>query len=343
MDQRQIERPHSERLKLALFAGICLLLTVLVLAYVILSRRTGGYAPTSVVDSALVDEIRKHPHILFRDASLGPGHGQLSVASLAAPRDGRVATGLACERLYGTEQAALCLIASRGFLTRYHAELLDAGLTSVARLSLPGAPSRARVSPHARFATSTVFVSGDSYASGSFSTRTTIFDIAEKAMIADLEQFEISKDGAPFKNQDFNFWGVTFTNDDDRFFATLGTGGKIYLVEARISTRSGRTLREGVECPSISPDGTRLAFKARRFEQGRLVWRLSVLDLRTMKEAPLSETRSVDDQAEWLDDGHVLYAMPRDVGSADVWVVRADGTGAPQLFLPDATSPVVIP
>ena len=42
-----------------------------------------------------------------------------------------------------------------------------------------------------------------------------------------------------------------------------------------------------------------------------------------MRETPLAEVRSVDDQAEWLDDGHVLYGL-----DGAVWSVRADGGAA---------------
>jgi hypothetical protein len=63
-----------------------------------------------------------------------------------------------------------------------------------------------------------------------------------------------------------------------------------------------------------------------------------VLDLATLQDHPLAETRSVDDQAEWLDNDTVLYA----VGS-DTWAVPADGRGAPRLFAAGADSPVVLP
>jgi uncharacterized repeat protein (TIGR01451 family) len=98
-----------------------------------------------------------------------------------------------------------------------------------------------------------------------------------------------------------------------------------------------RTLRENVECPSLSPDGTRLAFKKR---VGGLVtgaWRFHVLDLQTMTETALTELRSIDDQIEWLDDQQVLYGD----GSA-VWITAADGSGLPRKFLSQASSPTVL-
>jgi Tol biopolymer transport system component len=95
----------------------------------------------------------------------------------------------------------------------------------------------------------------------------------------------------------------------------------------------------------LSPDGTRVAYKARSIEGGRVVWRIRVLDLATKSTTKVNETRSVDDQVEWLDNDHVLYALPREASgtaSSDVWAARADGGDAPRRFIPDAFSPAVV-
>ena len=99
-----------------------------------------------------------------------------------------------------------------------------------------------------------------------------------------------------------------------------------------------RTLASNVECPSLSPDQTRIAFKEAVGGDPARGWRLTVLDLATLTRTPLAETRSVDDQAVWLDNATIGYALPRDRGS-DVWPVPADGSGAPRLLIPDAESP----
>jgi hypothetical protein len=201
------------------------------------------------------------------------------------------------------------------------------------------------MSPDGRYASVTTFVSGDSYAGSSFSTRTIILDVAGRSVVDDLEHFTALRDGQAFSAQDFNFWGITFAADSNRFYATLGTGGHTYLVQGDVAAKQVTVLRDGVECPSLSPDGTRLAFKKRVADSvGRVEWRESVLDLATLQDHPLAETRSVDDQAEWLDDQTVLYGLPQgDTGSVsdDVWAAPADGSGQPRLLVPGAWSPAV--
>ena len=91
------------------------------------------------------------------------------------------------------------------------------------------------------------------------------------------------------------------------------------------------TLRRNVECPSLSPDGRRLVYK--KLVGDPPAWRYHVLDLASGRETPLPEARSVDDQAEWLDDSHVLYRVEE-----DVWASPVSG-GRPRLYLAAADSP----
>ena len=180
----------------------------------------------------------------------------------------------------------------------------------------------------------TVFVSGHSYADGGFSTHTTIFDVASGAELGELEQFAVYRDGERIQAPDFNFWGVTFARDSNRFYATLGTAGKTYLLEGDLQARRLRVLREGVECPSLSPDNTRIAFKRLVSAGSRPVWQVAVLDLATLQETVLPlETHSVDDQIEWLDDEQVVYGLPAETATpsarTDVWALRVDGSAPP--------------
>jgi hypothetical protein len=195
----------------------------------------------------------------------------------------------------------------------------------------------------------TVFVSGHSYDSPGFSTRTSVLDTATgKFVVDDLETLTVLRDGAVFKRADFNFWGVTFAADGRHFYASLASAGAVYLVKGDLANRQMQVVHDNVECPSLSPDGTRVAFKRRApmDSAGRRIWRVYVMDLAARTETLLDkEARNVDDQVEWLDDREIAYAMPvEQEGSAatDVWAMAADASRPPSLLLPLAFSPAAI-
>ncbi|MQY36712.1 hypothetical protein SRB17_47140 [Streptomyces sp. RB17] len=279
--------------------------------------------------------------LAFLNAAPGPHRTAVSSVPSADPRGGRTASNLKCARFYAAAGTGICLQSDPGVLKQSNrALLLDAGLRTRRTFPLAGTPSRARVSSSGRFVAWTVFVSGESYSSAFFSTRTSILDTRTMRLTPSLETFSVVKDGKPYHASDINFWGVTFAADDDTFYATLNTAGTTYLVRGSISRRTVTTLVENVECPSLSPDGTRVAFKKRVLSRTDL-WHEYVLDLRTLRETPLAERHSVDDQATWLDDHTVAYALPADgkVGSSDLWSVPADGSGTPHLLIAGASSP----
>lgn len=56
----------------------------------------------------------------------------------------------------------------------------------------------------------------------------------------------------------------------------------------------------------------------------------------------LAETRSVDDQAAWLDDSTLAYAQQHEDGAKDLWSVPADGSGEPGKLVRDAHSPAML-
>ena len=282
---------------------------------------------------------------LVRHTGLDRSHGFLAVESDLGGARMRRATPLLCHRLHFAAGRGSCLVVERDFFTTYTAVLFDAAFRPRHRIPLNGIPSRTRVSPDGRHAATTVFVSGHSYADSLFSTATGIVDTETGALlVANLEELPVTRDGEPFHSLDFNFWGVTFSADGDRFFATLGTGGVLYLVEGSLADRTIRVVTEGIECPALSPDETRIAFKKRMPGGARPHWRPHVLDLATLEETALAETRSVDDQVEWLDDENILYGLPEAPGSpiAHVWALPADGSGRPAIFLEQASSPTAL-
>ena len=100
---------------------------------------------------------------------------------------------------------------------------------------------------------------------------------------------------------------------------------------------------ENVECPSLSPDNTRLAFKQRKSADIR-TWHLAVLDLASMTVSTVpGEDRNIDDQVEWLDDTHILYAVQEEGSLAtDIWQASLDSAEQPRIFVRQALSPAVV-
>ena len=170
------------------------------------------------------------------------------------------------------------------------------------------------------------------------STATFLLDTATGA---NLEEFEVWKDGRLYQAPEFNLWGVTFAQDSNRFYATLQHLTKIYLVQGDVAVRTLTVLHENVACPSLSPDGTRIAYKK---STPRVFGQLTVLDLATMKETELAETYGIDDQVEWLDNDRILYHKTDSSSSmlVSVFVLPADGSGKPEVFITNAISPVVV-
>jgi hypothetical protein len=310
--------------------------------WVLISARTAS--TTSTARAELASEaadtaapVKLGGELLVR--TVDPGNprlnGRLSEAALGASKRTVEGGRLACQRVYVAAGAGLCLaLAPSG--VEYRARIFDRDHHVRHELTLSGLPSRARVSPGGRWGALTTFASGDSYAAaGQFSTRTWIIDMRSGRRVADLERFEVLQGDRRLDRPDFNFWGVTFARDENTFYATLATAGKRYLVKGSLAQRRVELLRENVECPSLSPDGRRLAYKKR--VGGVQDWRLHVLDLETGRDVALAERRSIDDQAEWLNDATVVYGDGR-----SVWATRADGRGRPQRLLARADSPTAL-
>jgi hypothetical protein len=279
-------------------------------------------------------EVLAHTDLMVR--AVDPGNTRLNgrVYEVDGGRVVRRSADLACERVYYAGGRGICMgVAASG--VDYDATIFDSKLKPIDKISLTGLPSRARVSADGRYGAMTVFVTGDSYleSSSAFATRTTIVDMSDGREVAQLERFDVSKDGHSFDAVDFNFWGVTFAKDPNRFYATLGTGGEHYLVEGDVRDKSMRVLRDGVECPSLSPDNQRIAYKSRIGDENR--WRLRVLDLDTLADHGVAESHSIDDQVEWLDDDTLAYS-----DETNVYTVPANGGGEAKLLVRNATSPV---
>jgi hypothetical protein len=302
------------RARVLAFSLIALISVLFAVTYAIRAKRSVS-ATEDTASGVLSDEsglkaVLANPHVFFRSTRLGVGYGRLVAVSDANPSGPRFQTPLECDRVDVAAGSGACLTADRGMNTSYWAVIFDSTFQTRHRLRLSGIPSRVRLSPDGRLAGITVFVTGHSYSQGSFSTQTTLVDTRTGETRADLETFQITRDGMPFKNADFNFWGVTFAQDSNTFYATLGTGNDLFLIRGDASAHRGEVIARDIECPAISPDNKLIGFKKRSGAGGRTVWRLAVLTLSTSEERLLQgESRSVDDQVEWLDDNRILYSI----------------------------------
>lgn len=289
----------------------------------------------------------KARHLLFRSTALDDNFGRLGYVPLNALSGARTLTNLRCERIHFAGGRGVCLFAERGVITTHGALVFNDQFQPQQQIALRGIPSRVRVAPNGEVAAITVFVSGHGYGVAGFSTHTTFVSLKTgQPLVDNMEKFRVLRDGERFHEADFNFWGVTFARDSNRFYATLGSGGRTYVVEGDLRKLAARVLRGDVECPSLSPDNTRIGFK-KRFGGvlSPVTWRLSVLDLKSLEDRLLAETRSVDDQVEWLDNDNVLYALSdatTSTAATDAWSAPATGSGEAKLVLPKAYSPVVM-
>lgn len=333
--------PMTRARRLQALLALCAVAAVVAVAYTAFAVRRNARDAATKSGRASLAAPPAAPYLMVRSTASDETWRRLVLVPLAAPDGPGYLTSLTCERAYFAGGRGVCLVEeTENLITKHYADVFDRHFTRRQRFPLTGLPSRTRVSPDGRFAGITVFEHGHSYAEEGFSTRTTIVDTVAGRMLGDLEQFTIWRDDQRFHAVDFNFWGVTFSHDSNRFFVTLATAGVKYLVEGNIEKREGRVVRTGVECPSLSPDNTRIAFKYLTGRAG--AWQLRVYDLRSGVETPLTnETRSVDDQVDWLDNERVMYHITGSRG-ADIWVLRTDGTGSPQILREYAYSPAVI-
>ncbi|PWR05514.1 hypothetical protein DKT68_26345 [Micromonospora acroterricola] len=319
----------STRAKIGVAAASAVLLGAVAAGYAATAAQPDRTPPPAAGDQAVT--LTPGPRLL----TITDRH--VSSVATADPTGPRTVSGVECLRVYAAAGTGVCLKQETPW--SYQVVVLDAALRPTRSLPVPGLPNRARVSSSGRMVSWTTFVGGDSYTTSGFSTRTGILDTGTGATVTSLEEFAVTRDGRSYRNPDVNFWGVTFTADDNRFYATMSTAGKRYLVRGDVAARRVETLKENVECPSLSPDGTRVAFKEAVDADPAKGWRLSVLDLATMRVTATAETASVDDQAAWLDAGTLAYTLRQDDGRPDVWGVPADGSGSPKLLVPGAESP----
>ncbi|MFJ2617880.1 hypothetical protein [Glutamicibacter sp. NPDC087344] len=299
-------------------------------------ERTSG-----VSAAALRETMPSGDRIVFRNTAMGEGYGTLAAVALDAPGGERALTGIVCDRVAQRAGLISCMRTQRGIPTTFHNDVLDTQGDALETLPLPGIPSRTRISDGGLVAT-TSFVTGHSYAAGSFSTETTVTR-ADGTGYGNLEEFTMMVDGKELTAVDRNVWGVSFVSEDE-FYVTVASGGSTWLMHGSFSARTLTSVHDNAECPSVSPDRTRVAYKKRTGSGATVHWDIAVLDLKTGQETIIGLRDGFDDQLEWLDDDRLLFGVPRvgEVGDSDVYVIDAQPEAEPELLIEHAWSPSVV-
>lgn len=291
-------------------------------------------APPSVGDIAFVNRI--------------PGDDYLRLSVIGDDGERRL-LDRSCDRFHTAEGTLLCL--TQTSLGLYQAQLID--LTDpespVVHSEVAALPSRARLSQDGQWASWTVFISGSGYQDvGGFSTVVRIRDIAA-GRSADMSTYEVVSDRTEFKFDEPTYWGVSFGTDGE-FWVTGQFDGFLEVLKGSTVDQTLTPTGLTGSCPSVSPDGKTLVYKRQVIEYGKADrYQLVAHDLETGNEWELGESRSVDDQVEWLDNDTILYGLHApgvEVAAAsfpefDVWQLDIAEGSEPELLIPLADSPSV--
>jgi hypothetical protein len=262
--------------------------------------------------------------------------------------DTRIILDLACDRAHASRETLVCLRPASGPAGQ-RATIEVSSVTSsgfgTAVFGAVGRPSRARVAADGQASAGTVFVSGHSYLDiGQFATATDIFvGTGDERKAHSMEtDFTVEGEQPRHRAVDGNWWGVTFGPDGDDFFVTYGSGGATEILRGSVSEQRVRPYLQGVTCPSLSPDGRTIVAKR---PIGGGAFEMVAIAVDEGRSVVLPESRSVEDQVEWLDDDTILYALPHEDAAdgpqpaMDIWALDIAPGAEPELFLPYAASP----
>lgn len=300
--------------------------------------------PQPTVEAAIEPGLAAAPgEVMVINRVPGPDYGRLAIRHA----DGtRTLLDRTCLRVHISADHGVCISQNEGIVPTFTTTFFEAVNPEVEIKSYPSAlPSRARISPEGTLSAVTAFVTGSSYADigGEATTIVTIDEIDSSRLLRGITGFEIDSDESRFDNLNPQYWGITFV-DENEFYITGYFGEQPEVMHGWVDMLTMEPTGLIGSCPSLSPDGRTLVYKELQDDGS---FQLVAVDLETDESWALGETRSVDDQVEWLDDDTILYALHPDgredlvQPEFDIWMVDIAPGSEPEIFLPNADSPAV--
>ena len=110
--------------------------------------------------------------------------------------------------------------------------MLDDQLQPAGSAELAGLPSRVRMSADSSLGCHHDLRRRPLVRAGVFSTETIIR--RDGKILGNLESWRSTVDGRPLRSVDRNFWGVTFADDDDTFYANCASGSTTWLMRGSL-------------------------------------------------------------------------------------------------------------
>lgn len=244
---------------------------------------------------------------------------KVSLDSRTAQPVTRAETPLKCMRIHSASSGELACMT----------QIVPQGLPNAGKLSPPmvyiysadlrilyahpatgNTPSRVQMSADGSMVGFTSFTSGTSYADGAgvnFMTSTRVGPADKPDQTSNLKDWRLLQDGKVLRSPNVQYWGVSFLPQNSNFFYVT-----VYINDARHIARGDVRQRElviiftGAECPSVSPDGTRIAVKR---QISRTSWRPAVITLDTLAVTEFDVKDFVDDQIVWFNNGVLMFQV----------------------------------
>lgn len=300
--------------------------------------------PTPAVETVQIGPSLGPGEVLVVNRVPGDDYGRLAIRHT----DGsRTLLDRECMRVHVSGDHGVCLSENTGLVSSFETTFFEAANIDVEIKSYASAlPSRARISPDGTFSAVTAFASGSSYVDIGSETTTlvTIDEIDSNRLLRGASQFEVLSSESRYDSFSVQYWGITFAEDEDEIYVTGFYDTAPEIMQGSLETMTIEPTGWIGSCPSLSPDGNTLVFKEMRQDGS---FELVMVDLQTNTKRKLGETRSVDDQVEWLDNDTILYALHPEGGDEalqpefDIWMLNIAEGSEPELFLPNADSPAV--